>query len=164
MTDLERDPLMPARRALTAPAGRPCRKCGHPTFERYVDDEGAMSDVCAKCGHPRPGDPVVIHGLLNRRAVTPLARTCHVCGSEVKDACLCNTCVGNMRGALAKVSDLEPELETTLTKQANFERGQHVGGTPEPPLPLHLEAADAAENAQAILGSWMRLLEEEGLA
>lgn len=85
------------------------------------------------------------------------------CGQPTRDdAYVCDNHRDELEKALAEVPATIDEIELTMTRQ----RSAPISGGPSSatkPLPWHEKAADAKRNLRAILVSWVRLCDEEGV-
>lgn len=140
---------------------RGCPRCGSARFELEAEGDG-HAYVC-QCGHVWAVNADRMHSLLNGRPVAkPLAKTCHHCGSEVDSGLLCNDCIRRTKNRLRSIPMLAAELDVVISKQARFaEQQQRVRGTPEPPLPMHPDAAAERDTLKAQMVSWVKWYEEE---
>ncbi|MBB5431365.1 hypothetical protein [Nocardiopsis composta] len=100
-----------------------------------------------------------------------MTATCTICAQPLGDtAYVCSPCVGTLTAALravhgdAHLHGLDADLDIALAKQAVFPR--QPGGrsrSAEAPLPLNLNAAEAAAVLRSTLVGWVRvLLGEDG--
>ena len=90
--------------------------------------------------------------------------TCR-CGRPTRDAAyFCDTCGDSLTQALSEMAWLEEELETTITRTKGVDY-RTAGGTrgAEKPSPVNWGASEARTHLRAVLVSWVRYSDEEGV-
>lgn len=90
--------------------------------------------------------------------------TCR-CGRPTRDAAyFCDDCGRTLANALGDVAWLEEELETTITraKGVDYRTAGATRGS-EGPSPVNWGASEARAHLRAVLVSWVRFCDEEGV-
>lgn len=85
------------------------------------------------------------------------------CGSLTDASYVCPACTTVLRNDLRELPDLADELETTLSRQRGTDYANQTGGHGgEKPLPIHAGASTVRDVLKNTLGTWARVLCEQG--
>ena len=86
------------------------------------------------------------------------SRECPFCGKASRDGHLCHKCTRETREALARIAELWPVLQETITRQDVLTPPSEVHADMiHGPLPYKAPAAEVADRARARLVTWVRL-------
>lgn len=89
-------------------------------------------------------------------------RECPYCGTTSRDGHLCHKCTRTTKRNLARIAELWPVLQETITRQDVLTPPSEVhADTVHAPLPYKAAAADVADRVRHRLVSWVRLAMDE---
>lgn len=90
-------------------------------------------------------------------------QTCR-CGRPTRDeAYFCDDCAKALSVALGEIPWVAEQLDLTITRQTRMGSGNGGRRATETPVPFHPTASEAMTNLRAVLVSWVKFCDEEGV-